>query len=311
VTGCLDVQPGDPVDRLGLGVVALKYQALGFAVMALEREQKRPHRTFTHGVLWASRDASMVEQVWPADRLAGIGIATGTPSGLLVVDLDRHKAAQDGVLMWQSFLAANNLRMPPGPWVQTPSGGEHRYYRLPPWVTKLATRRDILDGVDLKIDGGYVGAPPTMVRVSYDARQPGRVLLPYVWHGCPCTLPEAPAWIIEWAENAPAAGSSGEGQATSEGGALPDLVEHYAAGLPVGLRNIGLMQLACQQFARYGSADPHGMARAAIDKVLAATDRAGFRDPEAERTIASARDFIARREREDAEAAASVPRWWA
>jgi hypothetical protein len=309
VTGCLDVLPGEPVDRLGLGVVAVKYQRLGWAVLALGVGQKIPHPAFKHGVLWASRHADMVEQVWGADRLAGIGIATGAASGLLVVDLDRH-GAKDGLLVWQSFLAVNGLYAPPGPWVQTPSGGEHHYYRLPPgeW---LPQRRDILDGVDLKIDGGYVVAPPTMVKISYDARQPGQVLLPYRWNGCPCTLPVAPDWMIRWAKNAPAAGSSGQGAATSEGGALPDLTEHYRDGMPVGLRNIALMQLACQQFARYGSHDPYGQARVAIDRVLAATDRAGFHAGEIERTIASARDFIARREREDEEAAASVPRWWA
>ena len=310
MTGCLDVQPGDPVDRLGLGVVALKYQALGFAVLGLEPLAKRPSKLVEHGVLWADTDPAAVHWLWSRQPKAGIGLATGAASGVIVIDLDRHGGAQDGVRTWQDFLAQNGLSVPPGPWVQTPSGGEHHYYRLPPGAD-LPGRRDILDGVDVKASGGYVGAPPSMVLVTYDdPRKPGRVKIPYVMHGCLCSIPPAPDWMLTWALSAPTAGSSGEHSATSESGALPDLESHYAGGLPVGLRNIVLMQLACQLFARYGSHDPHGQAREAIGRVLAATDQSGFGGAEQERTIASAQAFIARREQEDAEAAASVPPWW-
>jgi Bifunctional DNA primase/polymerase, N-terminal len=316
MTHCMHIDPGHPdLPRLGFGVAARLYQErFGWAVLALARKQKRPHPIMKHGVLWASRDGGMVEQVWGQDPFAGVGIATGAASGLMVVDLDRH-GRQDGIAVWAQFLAENRLAVPPGPWVQTPSGGQHHYYRLPPGAG-MPQRPKLLPSVDLKINGGYVGAPPTVVNVTWsDGRRAGEVPLPYVWNGCPCQIPPAPEWMLSWALSATATGhDGGAGNGDSSGGSLADLATFYATGLPVGMRNVALMQLACQQFRRYGSADPDGSARLEIGKVLANTIRDGFPATERERTITSARDFIAACEREEQALAdwtyRYVPDWW-
>jgi len=306
------VPPGDPdLPRLGFGTVARRYQALGWAVLALASREKRPHPVMRHGVLWASRYPDMVEQVWGQHPSAGIGIATGAASGLLVVDLDLHGGA-DGTAVWKQWLAENRLAVPPGPWVATPSGGQHHYYRLPPGVD-MPQRPRILPSVDLKISGGYVGAPPTVIDVTWsDGKRAGEVGIGYRWNGDPASVPMAPDWMITWALSAVSAGhDGGAGNGDGSGGSLPDLAAFYAEkGLPVGMRNTGLMVLACQQFRRYGSRDRYRMAEAAIEAVLANTIRDGFGAAERQRTIASARDFIARCEREDQEAAASVPPEW-
>jgi Bifunctional DNA primase/polymerase, N-terminal len=298
MTGCLDVDPGSAA-RLGLGAVALRYQQLGFAVLGLGVGSKRPHKLVRGGVSWADTDPRAVEYVWSRDKLAGIGIACGQPSGLLVIDLDRH-GELDGRMVWQRFLAVNGLMAEPGPWVSTPSGGEHRYYRLPPGVT-MPTRIGIMPSVDIKAQDSYVAAPPSRVRVDYDARgggKPGSVLLPYDWHGCPCALPPAPDWMLNMIMTMPGSGGNG-GSGDDSLDDLPELAELYQNGLPVGMRNITLMRLACQQYRQCKSADRLGRARAAIDRVLAATDRSGFPPAEAERTIASARAFVARIEAEE------------
>jgi len=311
--------PADDPDlpRLGFGTVAKRYQALGRAVLGLAPRQKRPHPLMKHGVLWADTSPAMVEWMWSKDPAAGIGIATGSASGLLVVDLDLH-GGEDGTAVWAAFLAQHGLSVPPGPWVTTPSGGQHHYYALPPGMV-IPTRPKILPSVDLKIDGGYVGAPPTMISVTWtEGKRAGEVSVPYAWIGDPASVPMAPGWMTEWAQTAVSTGGGGgNGGGDGHGGALDDLTEVYATGLPVGLRNTGLMQLACQQFARYGSADPYGMAMAAIEQVLGRTDTTGFLAAEQHRTIASARDFIARCEAErarqeqaDAEAMRTVPDWW-
>ena len=322
MTGCTYIDPGHPdLPRLGFGVAARLYQErFGWAVLALERKQKRPHRLMRHGVLWASRDASMIEAVYGQDPYAGVGIPTGLVNALMVVDLDLHGGA-DGTASWAQFLAERRLSLPPGPWVQSPSGGQHHYYRLPPGLG-MPSRPKILPAVDLKIDGGYVGAPPTVIGIPWsDGKRAGMVSVGYRWTGCPCQMPLAPDWLIDFALNAPGTGGAGGGGSPGDsgggGGKLDDLTEVYATGLPVGERNTRLMQLACQQFARYGSADRFGMAITAIDRVLAETDPAGFYAAEQHRTITSARDFMAACEQEkarqdaaDREAVASVPVQW-
>jgi hypothetical protein len=294
VSGHLDVAAGSPaVARLGVGAVALRWQRLGFSVLGLGHGSKRPHPLVRGGVNWADTDPAAVDYVWSRERTAGIGIATGLPGGLIVVDLDRH-GQYDGRLVWQQFLAVNGLMAEAGPWVSTPSGGEHHYYRLPHGVT-VPTRTGLLPSCDIKAAGGYVAAPPSMIRVDHHGpgEQPGSVLLPYVMHGCPCELPAVPLWLLTMVLTVPGTGGGNGGGDHDD---LPPLDELYEHGLPVGLRNVGLMKLACQQYRRYGSADRMGAARAAIDAVLDRTDRSGFSAGEAERTIASARSFVARQE---------------
>ena len=83
-----------------------------------------------------------------------IGIATGGDARLLVVDIDR-KNGKNG-FDW------TGLRdLPETLTFQTPSGGQHRYYRLPPGSPLRCSASVVFDGIDLRADGGYVaqGAP--------------------------------------------------------------------------------------------------------------------------------------------------------
>ena len=204
-----------------------------------------------------------------------------------------------------AFMAENRLAVPMDVVSHTPSGGWHIWMRLPPEVT-VPARHGILAGVDIQAQDSYIVAPPTMVRVDSmgsPGERPASVLLPYVFaQGCPCSLPPAPPWLLDWVLTAPGTGNGGG----EPGEDLPELAELYDHGLPAGLRNVGLHRLACQQYRRYGSSDRMGAARAAIDAVLDRTDRAGFSAGEAERTIASARSFVARQEAEELAAWQSV-----
>jgi hypothetical protein len=87
--------------------------------------------------------------VWPG---ANIGIVTGKISGITVVDCDTAEAIQalEDTLP-DSFLC---------PIAQTPRGGRHYYF---PYQPELRTGAEILPGVDIRNDGGYVVAPPSMV----------------------------------------------------------------------------------------------------------------------------------------------------
>ena len=143
-----------------------------------------------------------------------IGVATGQPSGVLVVDLD-IKGDDDGRRSFWSWLASLGLEWPPDiPYVATPSGGVHLWLRLPAGRT-VQSRNGVLPSVDIKGDGGYVVVPPSGVAVP-TLRRPGEpkqgpVFLPYTWHGCPCEAPEAPSALLDALDGLHGTGNGGSG----------------------------------------------------------------------------------------------------
>jgi len=310
---CLNFD-GDPrVGALGLGAAALRYQAMGYAVLALGQGGKRPSSMFapppgaepgSAGVHWATTDPRMVSYVWGREPLSGVGVATGRGSNLVVVDLD-VKRGEDGPGNFERFqieasaVGVLDCYVPANVVVSTPSGGYHIWLRTPPGLA-VPTRPGILPGVDIKGDDGYVAAVPSRV-------WEGDVLLPYrMVRGCPCTVPAAPPWFLRWIEQAQATGTDhGE-----NGQPLPGLELLQAAGLPVGERNVTLYRLACSLYRRYGTG-PVGVARARIDleTVWAATDKRGFTIAEKERTISGALSFVRRSERERDERMRALTTW--
>jgi hypothetical protein len=295
---CFTVLPDEARD-LGLGTAALRYQRLGYAVLALGYGSKRPHPLFEHGVSWATTDPRMVYWLWRQHRAAGIGIATGWRSNLLVIDLDLKHGAH-GPSEFQGFMDAWSLPLPPGiPTVVTPSGGYHLWLRVPEriapdgsrWPMPVPARKGILPAVDIQGDGNYVVAPPS--RAWLDSSEGDRVLLPYRWAGdsCPCSPPLAPPWIFDWISRAPATGASVPG-GSDEGS--PDVELARAQGLRPGSRNVTLHRIACSLYRKYGTGpDGAEAVRTVIDEVLARTPRTGgFGPPEIARALSSALRFV-------------------
>lgn len=79
-----------------------------------------------------------------------IGIVTGCISGLAVADLDTKEAVQ----------IAKDLNFPTTPLVKT-AKGFHAYYKYKDGIRNFQKRSD-LPGIDLRGDGGYVCAPPSI-----------------------------------------------------------------------------------------------------------------------------------------------------
>jgi hypothetical protein len=80
---------------------------------------------------------------------ANIGIPTGSISGIVVVDLDEE--TPEAMEIWNSIPET----------VEVKTGrGRHRYYRIPKG-TRVRGRK-LAPGLDLKADGGYVVAPPSV-----------------------------------------------------------------------------------------------------------------------------------------------------
>jgi Bifunctional DNA primase/polymerase, N-terminal len=114
-----------------------------------------------HGFYAATTDPDRLVAMLTAVPGGLLAIRTGTSSGLLVVDIDpRNGGRLDRVLMTPTAAVA------------TGGGGWHLYYRHPgtPTAATLPGRA----GVDIKGDGGYVAAPPSV--------HPG-TRRPYRWTG--------------------------------------------------------------------------------------------------------------------------------
>jgi Bifunctional DNA primase/polymerase, N-terminal len=248
------------ITELGLGVAAMVYARLGFAVLPLDRGGKRPHRMLGRegGVYNATTGSGQIEHWWRADPAANIGVATGSVSKLVVVDLD-VKAGNDGPGSWAQFLrGCPPDQLPRSPLVHTPSGGQHAWLRTPDHATPVPERPGILPGVDVKGDGGLVVAPPSMqliMPVTRDREQSGAQPVPvaYSWAGgtCPCEAPPAPGWLLPWLASAPATGQPGQ-----VAGDDLDVGQLTQTGAPVGERNRTYYRLACSLFRKLGTSGP-------------------------------------------------------
>lgn len=126
----------------------------GLAVFPVDAQTKAP--LTRNG--W--KDASTVEAkilaLWRRSPVAGIGVATGKPSGIVVIDVDPSSGGEDGF----SELAGKLGN--PGQTVRvlTPRHGYHLWYRAPS-VPISCSAGKLAPGVDVRGDGGYVVAPPT------------------------------------------------------------------------------------------------------------------------------------------------------
>ena len=120
---------------------------------------------------------------WPE---ANIGLVTGAPSGLVVLDIDPRHGGQVSLEELESRLGP----LPATPEVETGGGGRHLYFRHP--GSHVPNSAGILGpGLDVRGDGGYIVAPPSI-------HASGRT---YVWEGshhlAHLEPPSVPAWLLQ------------------------------------------------------------------------------------------------------------------
>jgi P4 family phage/plasmid primase-like protien len=126
-----------------------------------------------------------IEAAW--DRWNwNIGIATGEPSGLWVLDIDPDG---DGMATMAELVATHGPLNHTGPVAQTGSGGYHYYYALPDFDLRNSQGR-IGKGIDTRATGGQVVAPPSVS---------GKGAYTWVQDG---PLHQAPDWLLELARKA-------------------------------------------------------------------------------------------------------------
>lgn len=143
----------------GLSDAAAYYaQDLGFAVFPLLPNSKRP--AVANGVKDATTDVETIAAGWAQNPSMNVAIACGEPSGgLLVIDVDVDgDTGEDGM----EFLAKwerEHGELPETVSAITGRGGSHLYYRVNGRM-KNSVNPDV--GVDIRCDGGYVMAPPSI-----------------------------------------------------------------------------------------------------------------------------------------------------
>jgi hypothetical protein len=138
------------------------------------------HPLTPNGVHGATTDETTIRRWWQEADIANVGVATG--QGLLVLDID----AKHGGLESLARLEADHGPLPTTPTVSTGGGGRHYYFGLPEGET-VGNRAGIASGVNIRADGGYVVAPPSL-------HASGRR---YEWLTPPNTpTAEPPAWLM-------------------------------------------------------------------------------------------------------------------
>lgn len=134
---------------------ATKY---GWAVFPVSRKTKKP--LTPHGCKDAKKDVGAIRSWWKRFPNANIGIATGTISNLIVIDEDldedEGKDGYQAVRMWER----ENGSLPESVRAITGRGGAHVYYRYT--GNDILNRAGVLEGVDVRGEGGYVVAPPSI-----------------------------------------------------------------------------------------------------------------------------------------------------
>jgi len=103
----------------------------------------------SHGHLDATADPAAIRTAMNDRRAISYGIATGAPSGIVVLDVD-GAAGRDAL----AALAADLGPLPDAPTVVTASGGEHRYFAHPGGHVPT-TAGKLAPGVDTRADGGF------------------------------------------------------------------------------------------------------------------------------------------------------------
>lgn len=131
---------------------AKRYAARGFLVFPVKEAGKAP--LTPHGCKDATADAGIIESWWKRWPAANIGIATG--GGIVVLDVDTKDAnGFESLHQWEE--ECGEL---PETWNSiTGSGGAHYFFRTD---KKINNRAGVLPGLDVRGDGGYVVAPPSV-----------------------------------------------------------------------------------------------------------------------------------------------------
>lgn len=237
---------------------ALTYAARGWYVFPLRPRDKRP--ATARGFKDATRDEQQIRAWWSENQEYNIGIATGATSGIVVIDTD-NAAAEEYVASRGDVQTL----------MQQTAHGRHRFYRAPGYEVRNTTRLHGVHGLDVRGDGGYIVAAPSLHPTG--AR--------YAWLN-DATLAEMPAWILQRkAADAPDSATTDRYADAAYKNCLAEL-----AAAPVGGRNDTLNKVA---FRLYRLVAAGRLPESAVNALEPIACSLGLQSREIAATLASAR----------------------
>ena len=135
---------------------ALSYASRGWRIHPLERQGKKP--LLKDWPNRATSDKSVIRAWWIKYPTANIGLATGSGSGVFVLDVD----ISNGKLGQQSIyeLEGEIGEIPDTLESMTGSGGRHLFFKTT--ARDVRNKQNIRPGLDVRGDGGYVVLPPSL-----------------------------------------------------------------------------------------------------------------------------------------------------
>ncbi|MFM0034389.1 phage/plasmid primase, P4 family [Paraburkholderia strydomiana] len=156
--------------------------AEGFACLPIRPNEKAP--ATPHGFKDASKDPAK-HQEWAEECPDyNVAYATGPASDYsLVIDVDVKNGDATGLKSMRR-LEKEYGPLTPTRKVFTPSGGYHLIYRYPPSL-RVPSRINFLPRVDVKAEGGYCLAPPSIINGEH-----------YFYDEPILPISEAPAWLL-------------------------------------------------------------------------------------------------------------------
>lgn len=152
-------QKGMPSSTKGLPETpeqwSLAYLKRGWSVIPVHRGEKHPM------VRWAEYQTRCPKrdevQTWYTRQPdANVGIVTGSVSGIVVLDVDAGHGGDESL----QSLERRHGTLQPTVTAITGGGGRHFYFRHP--GGRIQNRVGVHPGIDLRGDGGYVVAPPSL-----------------------------------------------------------------------------------------------------------------------------------------------------
>lgn len=245
-----------------IGRAAASHHARGWSVLPLRPHEKRPL------VRWEgfqSVHASAIEiadwfRRWPD---ANLGVVTGEISNLVVLDVDPKHGGDDSLIALERRFGT----LPPTVEAVTGGGGRHLYFTHPGGLVR--NRAGLAQGIDLRGDGGYIVAPPSI-------HPSGR---PYAWAAGhspdQIALAPLPRWLYALPDG-PRAGRS-----------LADWRRLVHEGVPEGQRNSTVASLT-------GHLLWHGVDPEVALELLLAWNRVRCRPPLDDSEVAQVVNSIAR-----------------
>ena len=148
---------------------ALSYAARGWHVFPLHTwrdgrcscrrsacDSPAKHPRTTHGLKEASIDPPTIRAWWSRWPDANIGIATGAVSGFFALDIDPRHGGPASLEAWER----EHGPLPRTLESETGGGGSHKLFLHPGFPVK--NRTNFAPGIDVRGDGGYIDAPPSL-----------------------------------------------------------------------------------------------------------------------------------------------------